>query len=485
MAKFNLPGHSALLLGIGGSGMSSLAHILLDMGVSVYGYDKKSTAVTSYLTERGAKIAGNLDQIEIKDIEFMVFSSAINDKNHSIFEDAKNLNIPMFHRSDVLHKIFSQKKSISVAGSHGKTSTTAMIAQVLKDQNLSPSVMVGGEVPFLGKRGGQFGAGEWGVYESDESDGTFLKHKANLRIITNIDNDHLDFYHSREKLEEAFFRYIATDTPGHVIVQGMDEGIRNMICHLFQPKPENQNFNLWILLNLNSLDLEYKDKLDQIRKHLTKNLHIIPYEFKKNGISFQVQEQTYQLELPFSGQHYSLNGLTAFIALHIVGIPAISIQAGLNAYQGVKRRQEVLGTANSITVIDDYGHHPTEIATVIHSLKNQKKDNGKLIVLFQPHRYTRTANLKNELADSLVNADYIFLLPIYSAGEAIIPGISSESIAENLNSNPWKILKGEVVEDVTVIDAHLHPGDTLLCIGAGNVRDWGEYYLQEKSKLKK
>jgi UDP-N-acetylmuramate--alanine ligase len=474
-----LPGNTGLLLGIGGSGMSSLAHILLDMGFTIYGYDKKQTEITGHLTERGATIYPNLDSIDARKINFIIFSSAINDKNHEIFSEVSKLSIPMFHRSDVLHKIFSLSNSVSVAGSHGKTSTTTMLAQVLESEKLDPSIMIGGDTDVLGKKGGKFGKGKWGVYESDESDGTFLKHKANIRIVTNVDNDHLDHYHTREKLENAFLEYISPGTEGIAILQGQDEGIQSILNALRNKANISSKFKLYVL-NEKSFEknANYSITMSHLKTKLGNQLVQILFEIKNGECFFTYLEKEYSLRLPFSGVHYLTNALCALFASLEIGI---SLEKGLITlvkYVGVKRRQEVLGIKNDIKVIDDYGHHPTEIRTVIQSLKEEMKRSERLVVLFQPHRYTRTSFLQKELANSLDPSDFLFLLPIYSAGENLIPGISAGTIAKHLKTKSYQILNGPIASDVESIRTKLGKGDTFLCIGAGNVRDWGIEFLK-------
>ncbi|MDZ4727269.1 MAG: UDP-N-acetylmuramate--L-alanine ligase [Leptospira sp.] len=472
------PGKNVLLLGIGGSGMSSLGHILIDLGLIVYGYDKKQTDVTDYLKERGAIVFNRLDDIDITKINFIVFSSAINDKNHQIFQDVNKLSIPMFHRSDILHKVFAIGKSISVAGSHGKTSTTAMIAQILESHNLDPSVMIGGDTSILGKKGGKFGKGEYGVYESDESDGTFLKHKANLRIVTNVDNDHLDFYQTREKLESAFLEYIAPEFPGTVVLQGQDEGVQSVISLIPNIQNISKEFYLWLLLdeeNGNSIS----QSITNLKMTLGERLKVIPYQFLEGSLQFYWENSLLILNLPFSGKHYLTNGLTAFVStMQIAGLKSDTVIATLKKYEGVKRRQEILGNIDGVQVIDDYGHHPTEIRTVIQSLKQSSKEGTRVVVIFQAHRYTRTQNLQKELAEALHFSDYLFLLPIYSAGESPIPGISEKSIANHLTNQNFKLLSGNIIEDIKSIKKEIKTDDILLCLGAGNVREWGEALLK-------
>ncbi|TGM80714.1 UDP-N-acetylmuramate--L-alanine ligase [Leptospira bouyouniensis] len=459
-----------LFLGIGGSGMSSLAHMAIDLKLPVIGYDKKNSETTDYLKERGVTLFHSIEDIPLEGIEMVVYSSAMGDKYKEVFERIKSLNIPLKHRSEFMHLLVSNQKSISVAGSHGKTSTTTMVSQILTEVGLNPTIMIGGDTSLLEKRGGKIGKGEYAVYESDESDGTFLGHKANIRLLTNIDNDHLDYYHTRQKLEKAFLDYMGFSVPGETVLFLGDEGIRSALEHHHKELLFHKEFHLNLILNKDHSKIDWflylKTKFDQ-------QITTIVYEILNDTISFEYENQIYHLQLPFPGVHYLTNGLVALVCALKIGIkPQTSIEI-LSRYIGVKRRQEVLGVWKNISVIDDYGHHPTEIKMVIQSLKNKLNGEGKLQVIFQPHRYTRTSLLLEELATSLLGADVLYLLPIYSAGETPIEGISSMSFLPYLDSKKTTMLSGNVDEDLEAIKPQLQACDLLLCLGAGNVRDWG------------
>ncbi|WP_411822624.1 UDP-N-acetylmuramate--L-alanine ligase [Leptospira sp. 'Mane'] len=475
----DLPGNHVLLLGIGGSGMSSLAHILLDLGYQVFGYDKKESETTLFLKERGVRIEKDISGFDPDSIDFIVFSSAINDATNGIFKNVKELGKPLFHRSKILHKVFGRLKSISVAGSHGKTSTTAMVSQILETSKKDPSIMIGGDTDLLGKKGGKAGHGEWGVYESDESDGTFLNHTATVRIVTNVDNDHLDYYGDEKTLQDAFLNYLAPHTKGDAIVQAHDLGILKVLKLLSKSNRIDPNFQLWLLGNQDLFfNSEHKDLFRDLSEKFGDKLFFINYQIANEQLLFDFNENSFHLKLPFSGSHYLRNSLCAIFATLQAGIfPGESTEI-LSSYVGVKRRQETLGIKNSITVMDDYGHHPTEIRTVIESLKQSYQNKGKLVVLFQPHRFTRTEILQKELAEALSHSENLFLLPIYSAGEKEINGISTATIANHFVSKNHKLLSGNMDEDLKEIGKVLKPGDCFLCLGAGNVRLWGESFLK-------
>ncbi|MBL0955895.1 MAG: UDP-N-acetylmuramate--L-alanine ligase [Leptospira sp.] len=467
-----------LFLGIGGSGMSSLAHMALDLNIPVIGYDQKNSEITDYLKERGVVLYHSIEEIPLNGIQMVVYSSAINDKHKEVFNRIKEQNIPLKHRSEFMHLLVSKQKSISVAGSHGKTSTTTMVSQILTEMGLNPTIMIGGDTSLLQKRGGKIGTGEYAVYESDESDGTFLKHKANFRLLTNIDNDHLDYYHTREKLEQAFLTYMGFDVAGEVVLFARDPGITSVLRSNYKSILFDSEFRLNLLVTKEQTHEEWFQYFVSNYKSQTT---VIEYEIKADCLHFVFENEKYSLTLPYPGVHYLTNGLVALTCALKLGItPSKSIEI-LSRYIGVKRRQEILGNWNGVTVIDDYGHHPTEIQMVIQSLKDKNKAIGKLHVIFQPHRYTRTKLLLNDLANSLTGADFLYLLPIYSAGETPIEGISSMSFFPFLDKNKTVFLPGLIEEDLMEIQPKLQKGDFLLCLGAGNVRDWGTYLLNSKN----
>jgi UDP-N-acetylmuramate--alanine ligase len=450
-------------IGMGGSGMSSLAHILLDLKIEVKGYDKANTDTLRKLEMRGAKISHDPESVTLDTIDYVVYSSAVKE-NHPIFKKALDEHKTLVHRSELLHELFARKFSIAVAGSHGKTTTTAMTGQVLLEAGERPSIMLGGEVGILNDRGGKWDNGKWGVYESDESDGTFLNHKSDIKIVTNIDNDHLDHYKTVENLHEAFARFIHNKKTSNAIVYLGDAGVESAIDLL----EDQKNITGYAET---SRAMSLAEKYPEIK--------IEPFEIFDNELSFYRNGILKKIRLPFAGDHYLKNAFAAILATEITGIDtdkAIEILAG---YNGVKRRLEHLGTINNIHVYDDYGHHPTEILAVIQSIKRMRPVGAKCCIIFQPHRYTRTRDHYLDFAKALDDSDILFLLPIYSAGETPIEGIATELIYDNLTNKERAILlTGDLERDVPIIKKYILSGDYLVSLGAGNVRDWAEKFLK-------
>ncbi|GBF38925.1 UDP-N-acetylmuramate--L-alanine ligase [Leptospira johnsonii] len=442
-------------LGIGGSGMSSLAHILADAGFQVSGYDGKKSQATENLEKKGVKIFSKLSEIgENIEYDSAIYSSAIRLDSHPIASFFRQKGIRFFHRSEVLHLCFEHLTCIAVGGSHGKTTTTAMTSHILNDLGFSPSVMVGGDVSFLNGVGGRFSSGKIGVFESDESDGTFLNHKAQVRILTNIDEDHLDFYHTREKLLEAFSRFISSGTQT-VILDLDDPGISDCL-ELIQDR--SKIFGFTSSSNTNSKAVGFKN--------------LVHYKIENNKLSFDLDGKEIEITSRFPGKHYLTNSLAGVLAAYSLGADPEKAAKSVSGYAGVKRRLEYIGNKNGVDIYDDYGHHPTEVQAVLSSIRELSGGRGKPVILFQPHRYTRTKNLYQDFAKSLDQVETVLLLPIYSAGEDPIPGVSSELIANKMRIRP-KVLSGDLGADLTTLKELLKPGDVFVSLGAGNVRDWG------------
>ena len=388
-----------------------------------------------------------INQIKPQDFDCLVYSTAIDINKHPIALLFKQKQILFSHRSEILHWAFSQTKSISVSGTHGKTTTTGMIAFILQKLGKQPKVMIGAEASFLDHKGGDWGSGDWGVYESDESDGTFLKHNANIKVITNLDEDHLDFYQTKENLEQAFIQFINQNSKSQIILNLTDKGLQKI-----QPYLKNPNIT------------SFQD---------TKQSNVLFYEIKNNVLFFKENHKVHQLKLKVGGSHYLQNALCAVLALKKIGISIEDSLSVLHQYPSVKRRLQFLGEKNQIQIFDDYAHHPTEIKSVLQAFQHRKR---RLVVLFQPHRYTRTQLFYKQFAESLSSCDFLFLLPIYSAGENPINGVD-ETVISKFLSCKFQKLSGSLQFDTSTIENVLQAGDDFVCLGAGNVYLWGEKIL--------
>lgn len=452
-------GNRIHFIGIAGTGMSALAYIYAEKGFIVSGSDLQENISTIRLKSKGVKICIGHNSKNVEDVDMVVVSSAIPPENEE-YMYAKTKNIPILHRSDLLAELTKEKKSIIISGAHGKTTTTSMVALVLENNKLDPTILVGGELDDIGGNA-KLGKGEFLVAEGDESDGSILKLNPFFLIVTNIDNDHLDYYKSLENIKETFLRVIEkVPLEGNIILNSDCQNIRDLLKKIkrryYTYGFTNADFTAEIV-ELNSYASSYK----------------IYYKDKKIG----------EVSLKVPGKHNILNSLAAISIAEILGLDLEASIKALEKFHGVQRRIQFKGVIEKdILVYDDYGHHPTEIRATLETLKLY---NRRLVVVFQPHRYTRTYFLSKEIAKALSLSDVLILTEIYSAGEKPIPGVSSQNIYEEIVQkypNLEVYLVNDIVEAATKVKEVLKEKDILLTLGAGNVWKVGEALLAGKRK---
>lgn len=440
-------------IGIGGAGMSALATICLAKGDEVSGSDISENDAIHRLRSMGAKVFKNHSPQNISGAELVVYSSAIHPDNPEL-KSAKELGIPVLKRGELLAQLMEGKKGIVVAGTHGKTTTSSLIALMLERNHFDPTIIIGGEVNDIGGNA-KLGKGEFFVAEADESDGSFLFLSPYIAVLTNIDSDHLDFYGSMEDLVRAFDDFAhRVREDGYIVACGDDPQLRRM------------EFARPTLI----YGLTGKAELR------ANNIRVSP-----NGTSCTVyknDEHFMDLNLKLLGIGNVLNALAAIAVGTILGISPSGMKSALEDFRGVHRRLELLGCFDDILVYDDYAHHPTEIALTLKTLK-EAYPHRRLICAFQPHRYTRTKILHKELAEALKDADVLFLTEIYPAGEKPIENVSSQLILDALQ----KIGKESIyVKDLRAIPDYLlelaQPGDIILTVGAGNINYAGYEVLR-------
>ena len=432
-------------IGIGGTGMSGIAKVLLELGYKVSGSDLNNSEITKRLEHNGALVfQGHREENINENIDLVVISSAIPDDNPEIIK-AKALNIPIIQRAEMLARLMKNQKAICVAGAHGKTTTTSMISLVLEKNNFDPTVVVGGELNDFGGNA-KLGRGEYLVAEADESDGSFLKLLPWSTVITNIENDHLDHYGSLENIISSFQEFVAL---------GSKDGY-SILC-IDDPKIKKLVDRVPGKLITYGLDNEAEYRADNLK--FTGN--------KTSADIYHEQDFLGTLNLNVPGRHNVVNALAA-IAMGIeLGLTFDEVNNALGAFNGVQRRFQLLGKVNGIDVVDDYAHHPTEIKATLNAA--QKGYQGRVIAVFQPHRFTRTYYLAEEFAQSFNDADKVVLAEIYSAGEKPIEGVSSQLI---LDSMP-KGIDVRYIKDrediINYLEKTVEPGDIVLTLGAGNV----------------
>jgi len=435
-------------IGIGGTGMSGLALLAHERGHIVSGSDLVENEAVRRLRARGVRVFVGHRPEQVEGVEAVVVSSAIPPSNEELVA-AREKGLLVLHRGDVLALLFNPKKGIAVAGTHGKTTTTSMISLLLEVAGFSPTVLVGGELEDIGGNA-KSGRGEFFVAETDESDGSFLKLHPFCAVVTNIEDDHVEFYGSMEEEKRAFARFLGNvKEDGFRVVCGDHPGVRDVLG--------TQSFPSLITYGVENPGVQYRGNV---------------IARGEEGSSFEVfrhnrRVAVFSLRVP--GSHNVSNALACIAVGMELGIEVKVIARSLETFRGVKRRFERLGTVNGAMVVDDYAHHPTEIRTVLQTAREQTP--GRIVVVFQPHRYTRTKRLYREMAGALELADYVVLLPIYSAGEPAIPGVSTELIARVLVDSgfPHVHLASTFEEAAAVCLQMAQEGDTILTIGAGDV----------------
>jgi UDP-N-acetylmuramate--alanine ligase len=443
--------------GIGGIGMSGIAEVLLNLGYTISGSDLKLSATTERLSALGATIYEGHDAKNVAGAKALVVSSAVIEANPEV-QEARRLQIPVIPRGELLAELMRLKYGIAVAGSHGKTTTTSMIAAILSHAGLDPTVVVGGKVSSMGGSNARVGNSDFLVVESDESDGSFLKLSPIFAIVTNIDREHLDHYADIEAIRAAFTEFV-NKVPfyGAAILCLDSENVQSILPDV---RRRTITYGRSAQADYQPLGLPADD------------LHV----------RFRLQSRQGDLgefELNVPGAHNVLNA-TAAIALSIeLGVRPDVIREGLKKYTGVGRRFEVRGEARGVTVVDDYGHHPTEIQATLAAARSVCHE--RVHVLFQPHRYTRTLHLMDDFARCFHAADQVVVLDIYAASEQPIEGVSSEALVERMRQFGHRGAEyaASSAEGVEAICAGANAGDMILTLGAGSVSQLGEKILEK------
>ncbi len=448
-------------IGIGGVGMSALAKILIELGCEISGSDAKDSPTLDMLKKLGARIfvghkAKNILDEAGNPVEAVVCSSAIPTDNPEVIAAGK-FKIPKLHRSDINAYLLNSRKGIAVSGSHGKTTTTSMIGYVLHNAEVDPTIIIGGESTDLGT-GAVLGKSDWLVTEADESDGSFLTLKPAIAVVTNVEDDHLDHYGTVERIRAAFKIFIENIN--------RESGIA-VLCF------DNENLRE-IAKTVDRKIISYA--IDHDADFTAKNIRTTT-----KGINFEVthgEETLGKIQLAIHGRHNVLNALATIATALEVGVSFEKISEGLSNFHGAKRRFQTKGRVRNILIVDDYAHHPTEIAATLKAARETKPN--KIFCIFQPHRYSRTQLLLKEFGDAFREADNLILTDVYSAGEEKISGVSGESILQEVLSTTNQavsyIPKREDIADA--VKDQLSPGDLVITMGAGDIYKTGEELLE-------
>lgn len=456
------------MIGIGGSGMSGIAEVLLNLGYVVSGSDITASATTKRLEEQGAKIFIGHHAQNIKKPHVVVRSTAVDNNNPEILT-AKSLNIPIISRAEMLAELMRLRSGVAIAGTHGKTTTTSLIASVFDAAKEDPTVIIGGLINAYGANA-RLGSGKYLIAEADESDGSFLCLSPIINVVTNIDYDHIDYFHNQENIDEAFIQYM-NKIPfyGLNVICGDDKGCKRVLPHIKRP---------YI-----TYGFEEDNTLRAEIIHAGEYSHFRVYFKKRDDNQSSHEELWGEVHLAHPGLHNILNALATIGVGIEVGLSKEAILKGLAEFKGVGRRYEKKGSINGIDIIDDYGHHPVEIAATIACAK-QMFPTRKLVMAFQPHRFSRTQLLFGDFCKCFEGVDKLYLAEIYAASETPIPGITGQALAQGIRQiSPVEVEYIEKLSDLEVeLIKDLESGDVLLTQGAGSITHIGPRILNALQK---
>lgn len=445
------------MVGIGGAGMSGIAKVLAEQGIKVSGSDLQSSEVTRKLADQGVIVYMGHSSANLKPgVDLVVASSAIPQDNSELAA-ARQAGIPILKRGQMLAYMVNNMQTIAIAGAHGKTTTTSMVYKALSGAGQDPTFILGGELQGS-QLGARLGQSNYAVVEADESDASFLELTPYIAVITNIEDDHLDYYGSTENIRQAFRRYFdRVKAGGLALVCGDDPEVQQLLKD------------------------EIATRVVRYGAAENNDYYFTDWEARMMGSHCQVYHQGRHLgslQLSVPGWHNTLNAMAAVAVVCELGLPYESALRALQEFSGAKRRFHLVGSKNDITVIDDYAHHPTEIAATIAAARHAHQ--GRLTVIFQPHRFTRTQLMGERLGKSLTGADTVIITDIYSAGEAAIPGVSSQTVynaACGAEARVYYVPDKEAV--VPLVAECSQPGDLIITMGAGDVWKLGKNILEK------
>ncbi|PWE17717.1 UDP-N-acetylmuramate--L-alanine ligase [Marinicauda salina] len=442
-------------VGIGGIGMSGIAEVMLNLGYPVSGSDIKASPNVARLREKGAVIHIGHHESNIDEAGALVVSSAVKGDNPEL-RAARRRRIPVVRRAEMLAELMRLKYAVAVGGTHGKTTTTSLVAALMDEAGFDPTVINGGIISAYGSNA-KMGEGEWMVVEADESDGSFLKLRGSVAIITNIDPEHMEHYGGFDALRDAFALFVenlpfygfAVMCTDHPEVQALAARIEDRRVITYGLNPQAQ---------VRAVDVEMGP--DGARFDLV---------FRPPGDG---ETRWSDIRLPMAGEHNVLNAAAALAVFQALGGEADAARRALSKFAGVKRRFTVTGEANGVTVVDDYGHHPVEIEAVLRAAR-QRAGEGRVIAVVQPHRYTRLHDLFDDFCSCFNDADSVLVAPVYAAGETPIEGADQEGLVQGLVAYGHRDVAATTRESLPDdLKTRIRPGDLVVCLGAGDITAW-------------
>jgi UDP-N-acetylmuramate--alanine ligase len=455
-------------VGIGGIGMSGIAEVFLNQGYPVSGSDLAESDTTRRLAELGARIRVGHDAGHVHGAQVLVISSAVRPSNPEVLE-ARRLRIPVIPRAEALGELMRGKTGIAIAGSHGKTTTTSMLATILTHARLDPTLVIGGKVDLLGGNA-KLGAGEYVVAEADESDGSFLHLPATYGVITNVDNDHLDHFGDQVAIDRAFAQFVGKlPFYGLAAVCGDDPGVRRCLPEFHKPVT-TYGFGT---------DNDWQARALRVERLGSR------YDVWVRSAPDAEPVRAGEIALQVPGRHNALNSLAAVVIAARLGVELPCIAEALAGYRGVKRRFEIRWQDNERrqAIVDDYGHHPTEVAATLAAARQFWP--GRVTVVFQPHRYSRTVHCESGFLDAFSGADRVLMTDIYAAGEDPLPGVSAESLCSKIRArHPSLAIEavGSLERARERVAADFREGDLVLCLGAGSITRLPDQLIAARSK---
>jgi UDP-N-acetylmuramate--alanine ligase len=443
-------------VGIGGIGMSGIAEVLANLDYTVTGSDVAESANVKRLRDKNIKVAIGHDAKNVEGAGVVVVSSAIKRDNPELMA-ARTKRLPVVRRAEMLAELMRLKSAVAIAGTHGKTTTTSLVATLLDAGGLDPTVINGGIINAYGTNA-RLGAGEWMVVEADESDGTFLKLPADIAIVTNVDPEHLDHFKTFDAVKESFQTFVenvpfygfAVMCTDHREVQALVGRIEDRRIITYGENPQ---------ADVRLVDLDHHRGMSR-------------FSVVFRGRDAQAEHTISDLTLPMPGRHNALNATAAIAVAHNLAVPDDAIRRALGSFGGVKRRFTRTGEWNGVVIIDDYGHHPVEIAAVLRAAR--ESSDGRIIAVMQPHRYSRLKELFEQFCTCFNDADTVIVADVYSAGEEPIKDIDRDHLVQGLRARGHRNVAGLESSErlASMIRGIARPGDMVICLGAGNITQW-------------
>jgi len=443
-------------IGIGGIGMSGIAEVLVNLGYAVQGSDQVESANVKRLREKGVSIAIGHAAENLGDAQVVVISSAIHRDNPELVA-ARLQRLPVVRRAEMLAELMRFKSCVAVAGTHGKTTTTSIVAALLDAAGFDPTVINGGIINAYGTNA-RLGAGDWMVVEADESDGTFLKLPADIAVVTNVDAEHLDYFNTFEAVQNAFAAFVenvpfygfAVMCTDHPVVQSLVGRIEDRRIITYGENPQ---------ADVRLVDVSHAGG---------SSLFTVMFRDRAGHFAHEIKN----LALPMPGRHNALNATAAVAVARELGIADDMISKALAGFAGVRRRFTRTGSWNGVTIVDDYGHHPVEIAAVLRAARESTK--GQVIAVVQPHRYTRLSALFEQFCTCFNDADAVIVAHVYPAGETPIEGVDRDALVQGLRTHGHRQIIALDGPDklASLIAGMAQPGDYVVCLGAGSITQW-------------